>query len=188
MAGEELFNEIFFTDARIPASARLGGEGEGWMVAMGTLGYERVGIASQISILSADLRAMVEAARSVNPGALDDPSLRDRVARVWTEIELARLLSLRALSKIMKGEKNWPEVPFAKLSWSSMAQTLAELAVDLLGPAGVLARGGADAVDRGKWTRLYAFQRYSTIGGGSTEIQKNIIADRAIAMPGKSRA
>src|ERR1700733_5795466 len=187
MAGEELFNEIFFTDVRIPASWRLGDEGAGWMVAMGTLGYERVGIASQISILSADLRPMVEAARSVNPGALEDPSLRDRIATVWTEIELARLLSLRALSKIMKGEKNWPEVPFAKLSWSSMAQTLAELAVDLLGPAGALARGGTDAVDRGKWTRLYAFQRYSTIGGGSTEIQKNIIADRAIAMPGKSR-
>jgi alkylation response protein AidB-like acyl-CoA dehydrogenase len=157
------------------------------MVAMGTLGFERVGIASQIAILAADLRAMVAAARSVNPGALDDPSLRDRIAKVWTEIELARLLSLRALSKLMKGEKNWPEVPFAKLSWSSMAQTLAELAVDLLGPAGALARGGPDAVDRGKWTRLYAFQRYSTIGGGSTEIQKNIIADRAIAMPGKSR-
>ena len=187
MAGEELFNEIFFTDVRIPASWRLGDEGAGWMVAMGTLGFERVGIASQIAILSADLRAMVEAARSVNPGALEDPSLRDRIAKVWTEIELARLLSLRALSKIMKGEKNWPEVPFAKLSWSSMAQTLAELAVDLLGPAGALARGGPDAVDRGKWTRLYAFQRYSTIGGGSTEIQKNIIADRAIAMPGKSR-
>ncbi len=186
MAGEELFNEIFFTDVRIPASCRLGDEGAGWMVAMGTLGYERVGIASQIAILSADLRAVVEAARSVNPGALEDPSLRDRIAKVWTEIELARLLSLRALSKIMKGEKNWPEVPFAKLSWSSMAQTLAELAVDLLGPAGVLAKGGPDAVDRGKWTRLYAFQRYSTIGGGSTEIQKNIIADRAIAMPGKS--
>jgi alkylation response protein AidB-like acyl-CoA dehydrogenase len=188
MAGEELFNEIFFTDVRIPAAWRLGDEGAGWMVAMGTLGYERVGIASQIAILAADLRAMVEAARSVNPGALEDPSLRDRIAHVWTQIELARLLSLRALSKIMKGEKNWPEVPFAKLSWSSMAQTLAELAVDLLGPAGLLARGGPDAVDRGKWTRLYAFQRYSTIGGGSTEIQKNIIADRAIAMPGKSRS
>src|SRR6202041_32158 len=135
MAGEELFNEIFFTDVRIPAKWRLGDEGAGWMVAMGTLGFERVGIASQIAILAADLRAMVAAARSVNPGALDDPSLRDRIAKIWTEIELARLLSLRALSKIMKGEKNWPEVPFAKLSWSSMAQTLAELAVDLLGPA-----------------------------------------------------
>ena len=187
MAGEELFNEIFFTDVRVPAAWRLGEEGAGWMVAMGTLGFERVGIASQIAILAADLRAMVEAARSVNPDALEDPSLRERIAKLWTEIELARLLSLRALSKIMKGEKNWPEVPFAKLSWSSMAQTLAELAVDLLGPAGLLARGGPDSVDRGKWTRLYAFQRYSTIGGGSTEIQKNIIADRAIAMPGKSR-
>ena len=151
------------------------------MVAMGTLGFERVGIAGQISILAADLRAMVEAARCVNPGALEDPSLQDRLAKTWTEIELARLLSLRALSKIIKGEKNWPEVPFAKLSWSSMAQTLAELAVDLLGPAGALTKGGPDSVDRGKWTRLYAFQRYTTIGGGSTEVQKNIIADRAIA-------
>ena len=92
MAGEELFNEIFFTDVRIPAKWRLGEEGAGWMVAMGTLGFERVGIASQIAILAADLRAMVEAAKSVNPGALDDPSLRERIARIWTEIELARLL------------------------------------------------------------------------------------------------
>ncbi len=187
MAGEELFNEIFFTDVRIPAKWRLGEDGQGWMVAMGTLGFERVGTASQLSILAADLRAMVEAARSVNPDALEDPTLRDRLAKVWTEIEFARLLSLRAISKIMKGEKNWPEVPFAKLSWSALAQTCAELAVDLLGPAGVLARGGPDAVDRGKWTRLYSFQRYSTIGAGSTEIQKNIIADRAIRMPGQSR-
>ena len=67
MAGEELFNEIFFTDVRIPATWRLGDEGAGWMVAMGTLGFERVGIASQIAILAADLRAMVEAARSGQP-------------------------------------------------------------------------------------------------------------------------
>lgn len=187
MSGEEMFNEVYFTDARIPVDYRLGGEGEGWMVAMGTLGFERVGIAGQISILGADLRAMVEAARTVNPGALDDPVVADRLARAWTEIELARLLSLRALSRIIKGERPWPEVQFAKLQWSSLAQELAELAVDLLGPAGLLGRGGPDAVDRGKWTRLYSFQRYSTIGGGSTEVQKNIIADRAIKLPGQAR-
>ncbi len=187
MAGEEMFDEVFFTDVEVPADHRLGGEGEGWMVAMGTLGHERVGVAGQLSILAADLRAMVETARSVNPDALEDPSLQERLARAWTEIELARLLSLRALSKIIKGEKNWPEVPFAKLEWSSLAQTLAELAVDLLGPAGVLSRGGPDAVDRGKWARLYAFQRYSTIGGGTTEVQKNIIADRAVKLPGAAR-
>jgi alkylation response protein AidB-like acyl-CoA dehydrogenase len=187
MTGEEMFNEVYFTDARLPLDSRLGGEGEGWMVAMGTLGHERVGIASQISSLEADLRAMVVTARSVNPEALADPSIAERLARTWTEIELARLLTLRALSKIIKGEKNWPEVPFAKLAWSSLSQTCAELAVDLLGPAGLLARGGPDAVDKGKWTRMYAFQRYSTIGGGSSEVQKNIIADRAIRLPGQAR-
>jgi alkylation response protein AidB-like acyl-CoA dehydrogenase len=123
----------------------------------------------------------------VNPGALEDPALLDRVARAHAEIELARLLSLRALSRVIKGEKPWPEVQFAKMHWSTLAQTLAELSVDLLGVSGVLARGGPDAVDRGKWTRLYAFQRYSTIGGGSTEVQKNIIADRAIRLPGQAR-
>ena len=188
MAGEEMFNEVFFTDARIPANCRLGGEGEGWNVAMGTLGFERVGIAGQLSLLGADLRAMVEVARTVNPDALDDPSIQDRIARCWTEIELARLLSLRALSRIIKGDTPWPEVQFAKLSWSSLAQSLSELAVDMLGPAGALTRGGPDAVDRGKWSRLYSFQRYSSIGGGSTEVQKDIIADRAIKLPGRSRA
>ena len=188
MSGEEMFNEVYFRDVQVPVDYRLGGEGEGWMVAMGTLGHERVGIAGQIVGLAADLRAMVEAARAVNPEALEDPLIADRVARAWTEIELSRLLVYRALSKVIRGEKNWPEVPFSKLQWSMLAQTLAELAVDLLGPAGLLARGGPDAVDRGKWTRLYSFQRYSTIGGGSTEVQKNIIADRAIKLPGRARA
>ncbi|HLH28247.1 MAG TPA: acyl-CoA dehydrogenase family protein [Acidimicrobiales bacterium] len=188
MSGDELFNEVYFRDVVVPVDCRLGGEGEGWLVAMGTLTNERVGIAGQIVNLSADLRALVEATRALNPEALEDPVMGDRLARLWTEVELTRLLVYRALSKVIRGEKNWPEVPLSKLQYSILAQTLAELAVDLLGPAGLLARGGPDAVDRGKWTRLYAFNRYSTIGGGSTEVQKNIIADRAIKLPGQARA
>jgi hypothetical protein len=187
IAGEEMFNEVFFTDARIPATSRLGEEGQGWIVAMGTLGHERVGIAGQVSILAADLDAMIQTARSVNPAVLDEPEIRERVARVYTQIQLAKLLGYRALSKVLKGEKNWPEVPFAKLQWSYLSQSLAELAVDMFGPLGALARGGPDAVDRGRWARLYSFQRYSTIAGGSTEVQKNIIADRAIQLPGMAR-
>jgi alkylation response protein AidB-like acyl-CoA dehydrogenase len=180
LVGDELFNEVWFTDARIPADYRLGDEGAGWQVAMGTLGHERVGTAGLAIAMSSDLRAMISAARATNPTALDDPEIRERIARAYTDIEFTKLLNYRALTKIIKGQKNWPEVPLAKLQWSHLAQTLAELAVDLLGPAGLLAKGGPDAVDGGSWTRLYSFQRYTSIGAGATEVQKNIIADRAL--------
>jgi alkylation response protein AidB-like acyl-CoA dehydrogenase len=74
-------------------------------------------------------------------------------------------------------------VPLAKLQWSHLAQTLAELAVDLLGPAGMMAKGSDFAADGGAWNRLYVFQRYTSIGAGTTEVQKNIIADRALKLP-----
>jgi alkylation response protein AidB-like acyl-CoA dehydrogenase len=135
--------------------------------------------------MRADLDAMVNLARSVNPAALDDPAIRERIARAHIDVEYTRLLNYRALSKILKGEPNWPEVPIAKLQWSHLAQTLAELGVDLLGPAGVLAKGGPDAIDGGALNRLYLFQRYTSIGAGTTEVQKNIIADRAIKLPRK---
>jgi alkylation response protein AidB-like acyl-CoA dehydrogenase len=94
-------------------------------------------------------------------------------------------LNARALTKVLKGEKTWPEVPIAKLQWSFLSQYLAELYVDILGPAGVLAKGGPDAIDRGHAAYNYPWQRYTSIGAGTTEVQKNIIADRAIQLPRK---
>ncbi|HEX2383932.1 MAG TPA: acyl-CoA dehydrogenase family protein [Acidimicrobiales bacterium] len=183
ITGEEMFNEVFFTDARMPVDYRLGDEGAGWEVAMGTLGHERVGTAGLAISMKSDLESMVSLARAVNPDALRDPELRERIARAHTDIEYTRLLNYRALSKILKGEPNWPEVPLAKLQWSHLAQTLADLACDLLGPSAVLAKGGPDAIDGGAWNRLFVFQRYTSIGAGTTEVQKNIIADRAIKLP-----
>ena len=183
LTGEAMFCEVFFTSARVPVAYRLGDEGAGWQVAMGTLGHERVGTAGLAITMRADLDGMVSLARSENPDALRDPELRERIARAYTDIEYTRLLNYRALSKILKGEPNWPEVPLAKLQWSHLAQTLAELACDLLGPAAVLGKGGPDAVDGGSWNRLYLFQRYTSIGAGTTEVQKNIIADKAIKLP-----
>lgn len=183
ISGEEMFCEVFLTDARVPVDYRLGGEGEGWLVAMGTLGSERVGTAGLAIGMRSDLDAMVSLARSENPGALDDPDLRARLAEAHTRIEYTKLLNYRALSKILRNEKNWPEVPLAKLQWSYLAQTLAELAVDLLGPGAIPAKGQPGAIDGGAWNRLYVFQRYTSIGAGTTEVQKNIIADKAIKMP-----
>lgn len=182
ITGDEMLNEVFFTDAVVPVECRLAGEDEGWKVAMSTLGHERVGTAGLSISMAADLRAIVSLAHTENPDALRDPVLLDRVGRVHAQIELTRLLNYRALTKIIRGEPNWPEVPLAKLQWSSIAQSIADLAVDLLGPAGVLARGGPDAVDRGRWTRDYGWQRYTSIGAGATEIQKNIIAKKALKL------
>ena len=182
LTGDTMLNDVFFTDAILPAACRLGGEGEGWRVAMSTLGHERVGTAGLSITMATDLRAMVAAARSTNPDALRDPSLRDRVGRAFAQIELTRLLNYRALTKIINGEPNWPEVPLAKLQWSRIAQLLAELAVDLLGPAGLVSKGSPGAVDGGHWARNYSWQRYTSIGAGATEIQKNIIAKKALRM------
>jgi alkylation response protein AidB-like acyl-CoA dehydrogenase len=183
ITGDALFNEVFFTDAQVPVAYRLGEEGQGWQVAMGTLGHERVGTAGLSIGLKYELDNIIEAARKHNPEALGDPDIRDRIARAYTQVEFTRLLNQRALSKVLKGEKTWPEVPLAKLQWSFLSQYLAELNVDILGPAGVLAKGGPDAIDRGHAAHNYPWQRYTSIGAGTTEVQKNIIADRAIQLP-----
>jgi alkylation response protein AidB-like acyl-CoA dehydrogenase len=183
IVGEDMFNIVTFTDARVPVAYRLGDEGAGWQVAMGTLANERVGTAGLSITMKSDLDNIIETTRKYNPGALADPELRERIGRAYTQIEFTRLLNFRALSKVLKGEKNWPEVPIAKLQWSYLSQTLAELNVDLLGPAALLERGGPDAIDKGSWTRLYSYQRYTSIGAGTTQVQKNIIADKAIQLP-----
>jgi alkylation response protein AidB-like acyl-CoA dehydrogenase len=182
ITGDSMFCEVFFDNVEIPVGDRLGDEGMGWAVSMGALGQERVGSSGQAISMAQDLRAVLQAAKAVNPAALDDPAIRDRIARLHTQIEATRLLITRALSKVLNGEKGFPEVPLAKLQWGYISLWLAELALDLLGPTGVLVKGAPGAIDGGVWARNYVWQRYTTIGAGPTEVQKNIIADRALKL------
>jgi alkylation response protein AidB-like acyl-CoA dehydrogenase len=182
ITGDSLFCEVFFTDAKIPVADRLGDEGNGWLVSMGALGQERVGSAGQAISMAQDLRVLLQTARAENPDALRDPAIRERVAKLHIQIEATRLLIARALSKVLKGEKGWPEVPLAKLQWGYISLWLAELALDVLGPTGALLKGAPGAIDGGMWARNYVWQRYTTIGAGPTEVQKNIIADRALKL------
>jgi alkylation response protein AidB-like acyl-CoA dehydrogenase len=150
---------------------------------MGTLAHERVGTGGLAIGLRSELDGMIAMTRKHNPDALADPGIRDRIARMYTQVELTRLLNARALSKVLKGEKTWPEVPIAKLQWSHLSQALAELNVDMLGAMGILAKGGPDAIEGGHAAHNYPWQRFTSIGAGATEVQKNIIADRAIKLP-----
>lgn len=182
ITGDSLFCEVFFNDVKIPVGDRLGDEGNGWLVSMGALGQERVGSAGQAISMAQDLRTLLQTAKAENPDALRDPAIRERVAELHMQIDFTRLLIARALSKVLKGEKGWPEVPLAKLQWGYISLWLAELALDVLGPTGALLKGAPGAVDGGMWARNYVWQRYTTIGAGPTEVQKNIIADRALKL------
>ncbi|MEV0829763.1 acyl-CoA dehydrogenase family protein [Nonomuraea rubra] len=174
LTGTSEFNEVFFDGARTAAGNLLGAPGEGWRVAMATLGYERgVSTLGQQIGFGRELAEVVETARRT--GAIDDPVLRDRLVRSWLELRIMRLNALRMLRS-----EAGPEVSIAKLYWSEWHRRLGELAQAVQGRAGLVA--GADG-ELGELQRLYLFSRADTIYAGSSEIQRNLIAERTLGLP-----
>jgi alkylation response protein AidB-like acyl-CoA dehydrogenase len=176
ITGEREFNEIFFSDVRVPTSCLLGPENEGWRVAMTTLAHERGNVAGLHLGLRKKIGALLELARSSAADgrpASSDPVLRQRLARVYVEGELLKLLSDRALSAAIHGREMGPESSLAKLTWSKAEQHLAEVGADVLGAAAVTGGLGRDLV----------YSRSTTIAGGTTEVNKNILAQRILGLP-----
>jgi alkylation response protein AidB-like acyl-CoA dehydrogenase len=179
ITGERDFNEIFLTDVRVPTSSLLGSENDGWRVAMTTLTHERGGVAELHLGLRKKIKTLLDVARSTTidgRAASQDPVLRQRLASVFVEGELLKLLSERALSAAIQGREIGPESSLAKLVWSQAGQHLAEVAADVLGPM---------AAD-GPWARDLVYSRSLTIAGGTTEVNKNIIAQRILGLPRSS--
>ena len=177
ITGEVEFNEIFFTDVRVPVDQTLGPVNEGWRVAMTTLAYERGTVAKLHMGLRAKVGRLLELARDT-PGrrtarAADDPVIRQKLARVYLEAELLKLISDRAISAELHGRAMGPEGSIAKLVWSEAEQHLTEVASDVLGP---------DALS-GSWARDRVYSRALTIAGGTTQVNKNILAQRILGMP-----
>ncbi|MDX6743394.1 acyl-CoA dehydrogenase family protein [Actinocorallia sp. A-T 12471] len=175
--GTSEFNEVFFDGARTDAAHIVGAPGEGWRVAMATLGYERGAstLGQQIGFRR-EFDAVVAVARA--HGTL--PELRDRLVRSWTELELMRLNALRTMRSLGAGEPG-PEVAVAKLFWSEWHRRLGEIALDAAGPSGLLA--DAAPYDLSELQRIGLFSRADTIYAGSSEIQRNIIAERTLGLP-----
>ena len=174
ITGEAEFNEIFMEEARIPDENVVGGVGNGWAVAITTLMHERAGLGFGSAIaLKIALGQVVELARE--EGLEDDPLIRQRLAQIYIEAEALRLNASRGLTQIMKTGVPGPEGSLVKWQWSDANQALTELAMDIRGPE-------APVVDDG-WTYRFLRARANSIEGGTTEILKNIVAERVLGLP-----
>ncbi len=171
------FNEVFFDEVRVPVESTLGPVNEGWRVAMTTLSHERGGVAKLHLGTRRKVARLFEEARAVPMGdgrvAADDPVLRQRLARVYLEAELLKLVADRAISGELHGRPLGPETSIAKLVWSETEQHVAEVAAAVHGP---------DA-DGGSWGADRIAVRSHSIAGGTTQVNKNIIAQRVLGLP-----
>ena len=174
ITGEAEFNELFIEEARIPDENIVGGEGNGWHVAITTLMHERAGLAFalqvQVQIALRELQDQIRAA-----GRADDPLIRQRFAQVFVEAQVLRLNAYRGLTATMKRGAPGPEGSLGKWHWAEVNQALTELAMDVAGPHALLAD---DA-----WTYRFLRARANSIEGGTTEILRNIVAERVLGLP-----
>ena len=179
LTGSSEFSEVFFDGARTGADRVVGGVGQGWKVALATLGFERgVSTLGQQMRFRSELDLVIEAARA--RGLDRDPLMRQRLADAWMGLEVMRLNALRNLSATGKGELG-REAMIGKLHWATWHRNLGELAMDVLGPEGLAIRGEPYELD--PLQRLFLFSRADTIYAGTNEIQRNIIAQRALGLP-----
>ncbi|WP_028644395.1 acyl-CoA dehydrogenase family protein [Nocardioides sp. URHA0020] len=180
LTGGSEFNEVFLTGARTDADLVVGEPGAGWQVAMALLGFERgVSVLAQVVGFARELDGVVDLART--NGSLDDPVLRDRLAGLKVELEVMRRQAMRGLSS---DDAAGPSV--FKLVWANWHKRLGQVAMDVLGPAGLTAAaGGRYELDR--WQRLFLFSLADTIYGGSDEVQRNILAERVLGLPREAR-
>jgi alkylation response protein AidB-like acyl-CoA dehydrogenase len=186
LTGGSEFNEVFFSGARTDADLVVGEPGDGWRVAMATLGFERgVSTIGQQVGFARELAGVVALARS--NGSLDDPVIADRLVRARMGLEVMRLHALRTLSGGARGTGRAADASpsVAKLVWATWHRALGELAMQVAGPASLTVRGTPYDLDA--WQRLFLFTKADTIYGGSNEIQRTILAERVLGLPREAR-
>ncbi|MFZ4517737.1 MAG: acyl-CoA dehydrogenase family protein [Microthrixaceae bacterium] len=171
MTGSAEFCEVFFDDVRVPVSARLGAENEGWRVATATLASERGGVASLHLSVRRRIAGLLDEARAA--GRTQDPLVRDRLAGLWAQGELLRLLADRAITRAAAGEPPGAESSIIKIAWANTSQLVPEVALEVL---------GIGALD-GQWGDSLAAARAMSIAGGTTEVNRNIVAERVLGLP-----
>jgi alkylation response protein AidB-like acyl-CoA dehydrogenase len=187
MTGAHTFNEVFLDEVRLPAENLVGEEGQGWDLAKVTLANERVSLSSGGALWGQGPAAGVLFDIVRSRGPVTEPVLRDRIVRLHIEAELLRLIRLRTVSAQIRGEPPGPEASVRKVLADEHGQRLFGLAKDLAGPGGMLTDLGPLGAEADVWHHGYLFSRALTIGGGTGEVQRNIIAERVLGLPHEIR-
>lgn len=188
ISGENEFNETFFDNVRVPVENLVGELNAGWKIAMTTLAYERGpedALGRQIRFKQ-EIDRLLEVASSVKRmgrSALQDPVLRDKLAKSIVDLEVMRLNCLRSFSKLLRGGPRGADASMMKLYWSHVAQEAYETAMEVLGPLGVLEAADPLAPAAGRYSLSFLQSRAFTIYSGSSEVQRNIIGERVLGLP-----
>jgi alkylation response protein AidB-like acyl-CoA dehydrogenase len=186
MTGSDEFNEVFLEDVFVPRDNLVGTEHDGWRIANTTLTHERGTSPRQLVIHRMLLEDTLRLARDGVHGrapAGADPLVRQRLAQHWIEVEITKLNNWRTLSRIEKKQPLGAESSFVKLFWSEMSQRLHDTLMDVLGPDGLCWQPGPRAVAGGRLVRSFLYYRSASIFAGTSEIQRNILAERVLGLP-----
>ena len=179
--GEAGFAEIFFEDARVPVENRLGGEGQGWSIAMATAGFERGLMLRSPARFQATAAKLVQLYR--RHADTVDPAIGSAVAQCWMDAEAYALATYATASRLIKGGTIGVEASLNKIFWSELDGLMHRLALDMLGARAELRRWAPDAGEVGDWLDGYLFALAGPIYAGTNEIQRNIIAERLLGLP-----
>jgi len=189
LTGEHGFTQTFFTDARIPASGLMGNEGDGWKVAMQTLEYERgarVGQAGGYVSANTDMFAFADLAAGLKRNGepvTDDPQMRAKLVEFLIEAQSLSLNSARRHIPALNEDHPGALPLMSKLAYSEFIREVNEFAIQMQGARGAYYRGDANAIDEGLWQRGYFNAFSATIGGGTTQIQHNIVGEHVLGLP-----
>ena len=187
ISGAEDFNEVFFEDVRVPRANVIGRIDGGWEIAITTLMHERATLTFSRQLQSrAALDEMIRFARGWQRDgrpALSDPLIRQQVAQALIESAAIRYTAYRSLTKTLRGGGPGPEGSIEKLFWSEMYQRQLETALAIEGPYAQLLKGSPRAPADGEFPYLYLYSRGRTIAAGSSEVQRNIVAERVLGLP-----
>lgn len=187
MTGDSEFNEVFFEEVKVPKANLLGEVDQGWRIIITSLMFERQGLGFYFTFAQKryyeDLLAEIRHSQRYGESVATDPQIRQKIAQAYIDCELIKLNNYRALTRLLRGNPPGPEGSIPKLQWADINQRLQDLAVEVQGAYGQLFQGEVRAPAGGYWQYGFLRSRANSIEGGTSEIQRNILAERVLGLP-----